>query len=105
MGGKRNQGSLKKFAITIESLDLDKQVAACKWLEGVIVAQMLTAEERKGVVEASNDYIEAVEGEYAEAVNALIDYLRRAQKNVNRALKKKDEKHSVKNQAVSITSM
>ncbi|MCW4052200.1 MAG: hypothetical protein NWE78_03185 [Candidatus Bathyarchaeota archaeon] len=105
MGGKRDQGSLKRFAKTVERLDLEKQVAACKWLEGVIVAQMLTTDERKSVVDASNQYIEAVEGEYSDAVNALLRYLTHAQKKVNRALKRKDEKPSVKNEAVAITSM
>jgi hypothetical protein len=105
MGGKRNQGSLKKFAKAVECLDLEKQVAACKWLEGVIVAQMLTTDERKSVVDASNQYIEAVEGEYADAVNALLRYLRRAQKKANRALSQKNEKPSVETEAVTITSM
>lgn len=104
MGGKRNQGSLKKFATAVERLDLEKQVAACKWLEGVIVAQMLTTDERKSVVDASNQYIEAVEGEYADAVNALLRYLSHTQKKANRALKRKDEKLSMANEAVAITS-
>jgi hypothetical protein len=100
MGTGRNRESLKKFAQTIESLDLEKRVAATKWLEGVIVAQNLTAEEREGLVRASNEYIGAAsEADYADEVNALMDYLRRVQRESNRALKKTRKKRLVENLA------
>lgn len=89
MSTGRNRESLNKFAQAIESLDLEKRVSAAKWLEGVIVAQNLTVEEREGLVNASNEYIGAAGAEeYVDEVNALIDYLRRVQKDSNRALKK-----------------
>jgi hypothetical protein len=89
MSNDRNRESLKKFAQIIEALDLEKRISAAKWLEGVIVAQSLTVEERDSLVDASNEYIgSAGEADYVEAVNALIDYLRRVQKESNRALKK-----------------
>ena len=100
MSTGRNRESLKKFAQTIESLDLEKRVAATKWLEGVIVAQNLTAEEREGLVRASNEYIGAAsEADYADEVNALMDYLRRVQRESNRALKKMRKKRLVENLA------
>lgn len=100
MSTGRNRESLKKFAETIESLDLEKRVAATKWLEGVIVAQNLTAEEREGLVRASNAYIGAAgEEDYANEVNALMDYLRRVQRESNRALKKMRKRRLVENLA------
>ena len=102
MSTGRNRESLKKFAQTIESLDLEKRVAATKWLEGVIVAQNLTAEEREGLVRASNEYIGAAgEADYANEVNALMDYLRRVQRESNRALKKMRKKRLVENLATA----
>jgi hypothetical protein len=89
MSNGRDRESLKKFAQAFESLDLEKRVAAAKWLEGVIVAQNLTAEDRENLVKASNEYIGgAGEEEYVDEVNALMDYLRRVQRESNRALKK-----------------
>jgi hypothetical protein len=89
MSTGRDRESLKKFAQTFEGLDLEKRVAAAKWLEGVIVAQNLSAEERENLVKASNEYIGgAGEEEYVDEVNALMDYLRRVQRESNRALKK-----------------
>jgi hypothetical protein len=102
MSTGRNRESLKKFAQTIERLDLEKRVAATKWLEGVIVAQNLTAEEREELVRASNEYIgSAGEEDYVDEVNALMDYLRRVQRESNRALKKLRKKHLVENLATA----
>lgn len=73
---------LKKLAETFERLDLDKRIAAAKWLEGVIVSQVLTSDERQSIVEASNEYTEVLtEEEYEDKVNALIEYLRKLQKS------------------------
>ena len=91
------QESLKKFKRTIRSLDLDKRIAAIKWLEGVIVAQSLTPDERDELVKASNEYIGGFEeGEYVAAVNAMIEYLNREQRSTKRVLKK-SSKRSGKN--------
>ena len=95
MGASDVQKSLKRVAQAIESLDLDKRVAASKWLEGVIVAQTLTMEERDSIVKAANSYIETVEEDsYVAAVNALISYLCRVQKATRRAIKKKEKSRS-----------
>jgi hypothetical protein len=73
---------LKKLAEAFESLDLDKRIAAAKWLEGVIVSQILTADERQSIVKASNEYTEVLtEEEYEDKVNDLIEYLRKVQKS------------------------
>jgi spore cortex formation protein SpoVR/YcgB (stage V sporulation) len=91
MGKGRIPKPLGKLTQFIESLDLDKQVAATKWLEGVIVAQILTNEEREGIVKAANEYIGAVnEEKYLDAVNALIEQIGRLRKKANRALKKEN---------------
>lgn len=80
---------LKKFGRVIESLDPNKQIAAAKWLEGVIVAQALTTEERENLVEAANEYVEALEEEeYVDSVNALVEYLGRVGKSARRLRKK-----------------
>lgn len=93
-----NREALKKFAQTIRRLDLDKRVAATKWLEGVIVGQILTTKERDDIVQASNDYVATVEeDEYVGAVNSLIEYLKKVQRNANRALKKKGRGSSREN--------
>lgn len=61
-------------------------------LEGVIVAQSLTPDERDELVKASNEYIgDFEEGEYVDAVNAMIDYLNREQRRVKRMLKKSSQ--------------
>ena len=92
----RNRVSLKKFARSFESLDLEKRVAAAKWLEGVILAQTLTAEERGVLVKASNEYIGAADEEdYVDGVNLLMDYLQRIQSKAHRAIKKMRKKRSV----------
>lgn len=97
MTESRGRESLKKFAQVIESLDLDRRAAAAKWLEGVIVAQILTTEERGDVVKAANEYIATVEEEETvDAINALIEYLKRVQRSANRALKKTSNKHPAK---------
>jgi len=81
MSSRGNQEPLKKLAQTFESLDLDKRIAAAKWLEGVIVAQVLTADEKESIVKASNEYTEILtEEEFVDKINALIKYLRRVQK-------------------------
>jgi 6-phosphogluconate dehydrogenase len=73
---------LKKLAETFESLDLDKRIAAAKWLEGVIISQVLTVDERQSIVKASNEYTEFLtEEEYEDKVNDLIKYLRKVQKS------------------------
>lgn len=84
---------LNKFKKTINGLDLEKRIAATKWLEGVIVSQSLTTEERDSLVKAANEYIGDVEeGEYAEAVNMLIEYFADVQKGARRVLKKKNKR-------------
>jgi hypothetical protein len=89
MSEGRNRKSLKKLTYTIDRLDLDKRLAATKWLEGVIVAQILTSEERDNLVKAANEYIADVEEEeYMEAVNVLIECLARTQRNTKRSLKR-----------------
>ena len=81
MRSRGDQGPLKKLAQTFESLDLDKRIAAAKWLEGVIVAQALTSGEKESIVKASNEYTEILtEEEFVDKINALIEYLRRVQK-------------------------
>ena len=76
------KGPLKKLSETFESLDLDKRIAAAKWLEGVIVSQILTADERQRIVNASNEYMDFLtEEDYEDKVNALIEYLREVQKS------------------------
>jgi hypothetical protein len=76
------KGPLKKLAEAFESLDLDKRIAAAKWLEGVIVSQILTADERQSIVKASNEYTEVLSEEAYEAkVNDLIEYLKKVQKS------------------------
>jgi hypothetical protein len=71
---------LKKLAQVFASLDLNKRIAAAKWLEGVIVSQVLTSDERQSVINASNEYTEILtEEEYVDKVNALIEYLRKMQ--------------------------
>ncbi len=73
---------LKKLAETFESLDLNKRIAAAKWLEGVIVSQVLTSDERQSIIKASNEYTEFLtEEEYVDQVNALVEYLRKVQKS------------------------
>ena len=90
MNASNIQESLKKFKRKIKSLDLDKRVAAAKWLEGVIVAQSLTSDERDELVTASNEYIwDFEEEEYTDAINAMIEYLTREQRSAKRVLKKK----------------
>jgi hypothetical protein len=80
---------LRKFRQAIESLEPNKQVAAAKWLEGVIVAQALTTEEREKLVEAANEYVESLEEEeYVDSVNALVDYLGHVGKSARRARKR-----------------
>lgn len=54
--------------------------AVTKWLQGVIVVQILTTEERENIVEAANGYFKAIEeDEKIKAVEALIDYLEEMQ--------------------------
>jgi hypothetical protein len=94
LNDNRINQSLKKFGRVIRGLDLDKRITAIKWLEGVIVAQSLTTEERDILVKASNDYIGSFEDEkeYQDAVNALIEYFSQEQKKVISALKKRKSK-------------
>lgn len=80
MTRSRPSKALTKLIRVIESLSPDKQIAATKWLEGVIVGQVLSEEERQSIVKAVNEYISSVdEKEYADAVNALIEYLKKVQ--------------------------
>ncbi len=95
MGKGRSPEPLGKLTQFIKSLDLDKQVAATKWLEGVIVAQVLTNEEREGIVKAANEYIGAVEEDkYLDAVNALIEQIGRLRKKANKALNRGGKRRS-----------
>lgn len=90
MGNVASQKPLKKLAQTFESLDLDKRIAAAKWLEGVIVSQVLTADEKESIIKASNKYTEILtEEEFVDKVNALIEYLRKVQKSSRGWAKKK----------------
>jgi len=82
MGSAANNVPLKKLAQTFELLDLEKQKAAAKWLEGVIVSQILTSQERENIVIASNEYMESLTDEdYENKVDDLINYLRKLQKS------------------------
>ena len=77
-----NNEPLRKLAKTFERLDLEKRIAAAKWLEGVIVSQILTSEERESIVRASNEYTEILTGEdYKNKVDDLIKYLKKIQKS------------------------
>jgi len=97
LNGNLIQQSLGKFKKVIQSLDLDKRITAIKWLEGVIVAQSLTTDERDRLVEASNEYIgNFSEEEYQDAVNALIDYFTLEHKSAISTLKKKSSKREAK---------
>jgi hypothetical protein len=90
MGKVASQDPLKKLAQTFENLDLDKRIAAAKWLEGVIVSQVLTADEKESIIKASNEYTETLtEKEFTVKVNALIEYLRKVQKSSQGRPKKK----------------
>jgi hypothetical protein len=100
MTESRYRESLKKVGRVITCLDPDKQVAATKWLEGVIVAQTLTTGEREDIVKAANDYVETLgEEEYVGAVNALIGYLEHVQKRANRTLKRNKGKNPAKSRS------
>lgn len=80
MGNIAKNKPLRKLAETFEVLDLDKWIAAAKWLEGVIVSQILTSEERESIVNASNEYTEILTDEdYKVKVDNLIEYLRKLQ--------------------------
>ena len=81
MSSRGDQEPLKRLAQTFESLDLSKRIAAAKWLEGVIVAQVLTPDEKESIIKASNEYTETLtEEEFVDKINALIEYLKRVQK-------------------------
>lgn len=89
MNGVPDQEALRKFKSTIESLEPSKQVAAVKWLEGVVVAQFLTTKEREDVVEAANEYVEKTDEEkYVDAINTLVEYLDLVERNTNVESKK-----------------
>jgi len=82
MTESRPQETLKKLMQVIEGLSSEKQIAAAKWLEGVIVGQTLTEEERQSIVEAVNEYLRsAEEKEFTDAINTLIEYLKKVQAN------------------------
>jgi hypothetical protein len=77
-----SRGPLKKLAQVFESLDLNKRIAAAKWLEGVIVSQFLTSDERQTIINASNEYTEILtDEEYVDRINALVEYLRKMQES------------------------
>ena len=81
MGNRGDREPLKRLAVAFESLALDKRIAAAKWLEGVIVAQALTSDEKESIINASNEYTEILtEEEFVDKINALIKYLRGVQK-------------------------
>jgi hypothetical protein len=80
LGNPDDQEPLKKLAKTFESLELNKRIAAAKWLEGVIVSQVLSPDEKDRIIKASNEYTEALaEEEFEDKVNELVDYLKRVQ--------------------------
>jgi uncharacterized protein YeeX (DUF496 family) len=82
MSSAANNVSLKKLAQTFELLDLEKQKVAAKWLEGVIVSQILTSQERENIVIASNEYTESLtDDDYESKIDDLIAYLRKLQKS------------------------
>lgn len=77
-----NNKPLEKLARRFRRLDLEKRIAAAKWLEGVIVSQILTSEERESIVNASNEYTESLtDDDYKDKVDDLIEYLRKLQKS------------------------
>jgi hypothetical protein len=81
LGNPDGQEPLKKLAKTFENLELNKRIAAAKWLEGVIVSQVLTPDEKDNIIKASNEFTEALaEEEFEDKVNELVDYLKRVQK-------------------------
>jgi hypothetical protein len=95
MGNVASKETLKKIAQTFDSLDLNKRIAAAKWLEGVIVSQVLTADEKESIIKASNEYTEILtEEEFVDKVNALIEYLRKVQKSSKGLPKTKRGKRS-----------
>jgi hypothetical protein len=82
---------LQQVAQVIRSMGVEKRISATKWLEGVIVAQSLTVEERDRLVKASNEYIGSTdEADYVDAVNAFIDLLQQVQRESKRALKQQN---------------
>ena len=96
MGNHGDEEPLKKLAVAFEGLALDKRIAAAKWLEGVIVAQALTTDEKETIIKASNEYTETLtEGEFVDKVNALIEYLRKVQKSSRGWPKKKRGKRQI----------
>jgi hypothetical protein len=69
-----------KLAQAINNLPPEKRIAAAKWLEGVMVGQELTNEERENIVKRVNEYIRNLkESKYEEGIKALLDFLRDAQ--------------------------
>jgi hypothetical protein len=90
MSNIASKEALKKLVQTFESLDLDKRIAAAKWLEGVIISQVLTADERESIINASNEYTDTLtEEEFVDEVNALIEYLQGVQGSSKSRPKKK----------------
>ena len=82
MDSVANNKSLEKLAHTFGRLDLEKRIAAAKWLEGVIVSQILTSEERESIVNASNEYTESLtDDDCKNKVDDLIEYLRKLQES------------------------
>ena len=97
MGNSGNRKPLKKLAKTFERLDLNKRIAAAKWLEGVIVAQVLSADEKESIIKASNEFTEILtEEEFVDKINALIEYLREVQKDSRNQPKTKRGKRPAK---------
>ena len=81
MDNTANKEPLRKLAQAFERLDLEKRKAAAKWLEGVIVSQILSSDERESIVKASNEYTEILAAEeYESKVDDLIEFLRVMQK-------------------------
>jgi hypothetical protein len=80
MTNAANNEPLKKLAQTFERLNSEKRIVAAKWLEGVIISQILTSQEREKIVIASNEYTESLTDEdYENKVDDLIEYLRKLQ--------------------------
>jgi len=74
------EGRLKILITALKDFEVEKQIAAAKWLEGIISGQSLSDKERDGVVKAVNDYISSLEkDDYGKGINALLDFLRDVQ--------------------------
>ena len=82
MTNAANNEPLKKLAQTFERLNSEKRIVAAKWLEGVIISQILTSQEREKIVIASNEYTESLtDDDYENKVDDLIEFLKKLQES------------------------